>query len=127
MKRRTLLGSMALATVPGLGVWAAEGLRNDLSKIDSSESRKRDFLDVAKGSRTPESATCGGVGVLPPRLLGSKLIGGSIEAKMFASKYLITKSAVQLCCCNRCKFFLNSFGQWDYPRSSLKKQGPPHT
>ena len=67
----------ATAASGELGVWAAEGLRNDLSKSDSSESRRRDFLDVAKGSRTPESATCGGVGVLPPRLLASGCAGAA--------------------------------------------------
>src|SRR5205085_9059469 len=52
-----------------LGVCAAEGLRNVHSKSDLTESLKLDFLDLAKGSATPEIATFGGDGLLPRRLL----------------------------------------------------------
>jgi hypothetical protein len=55
-----------------LGVWAAEGFRNEHPKIDLSESHRSDFLNVAKGLGTPENATCGCVGVLPPRPLGPR-------------------------------------------------------
>jgi len=53
----------------GLGVCAAEGLKNDPLKFDLSESRRLDFLDVAKGSATLEIATFCGNGLLPRRLL----------------------------------------------------------
>ena len=33
-------------------VWAVEKFRNGYPKIDLAESRRSDFLDVAKGSRT---------------------------------------------------------------------------
>jgi hypothetical protein len=35
-----------------------------------SESRRIDYFEATKGSRTPEFATFIGVGLLPPRLLG---------------------------------------------------------
>ena len=56
-----------------LGVWAAEGFGNDHPKFDLSESRRIDFLDAAKGSRTPEITTLCGIDLLPPRLLAGRL------------------------------------------------------
>ena len=52
-----------------LGVWAAEGLGNNHPKIDLSESRRIDYFDATKGSRTTETAPSGDIGLLPPRLL----------------------------------------------------------
>ena len=49
-----------------LGVWAAEGFENDHPNFDLSESLRLDFLDPAKGSKTPEITTFFGVGFLPP-------------------------------------------------------------
>jgi hypothetical protein len=52
-----------------LGVWAAEGIENDRPNSDISELHKSDFLEGAKGARTPEITTFCGVDLLPPRLL----------------------------------------------------------
>ena len=51
----------------------AEGFQNDHPNFDLSESRRSDFLEAAKGSRTPEITTFCGVSLLPPTLLGHGL------------------------------------------------------
>ena len=81
--RRMLLGHVAPeirtaarllvdAAKCALGVWAAEGFQNDLPNFVLSDSRRSDFLEGTKGSRTPEIMTFCGVGLLPPRLLGER-------------------------------------------------------
>ena len=76
---KALKSSELRARLVPLGVWAAEGFQNDQPNVDLSESRKSDFLEGAKWSRTPEITTFCGVGLLPPRLLGIDPQGGSRE------------------------------------------------
>ena len=70
-----------------LGVWAAEGSKNDHPKFDLSEWHRIDYFEPTKGSETPEIATLCGTCLLPPRLLADFTKARRFGRKLFTKAF----------------------------------------